>query len=380
MRNQFCILLLSLFFVAISCRKDPKIEPVLLVVDTGGLVPYVPTLPDSSYDYEGAEYPQHFLDDPLLGLIAGFGSNGITNEGATLGRVLFYDKNLSANSTISCASCHHQEKGFSDGLAFSTGYEGGVTGRNSMAIVNSDFQSRMFWDRRAANVEAQVLLPIQDPIEMGMNLNNLIVKLSSLSYYPSLFEAAFGDSLITSQRISAALGQFVRSIKSYRTKYDIGFPTNFSNFTAEEELGRQLFQNGTLRCNNCHATQNFGGPFKQINGLDSIPTDLGVGGITGNSDEMGMFKTVSLRNIELTGPYMHDGRLTTLEEVIDFYSTDIQHHPNLDGRLAENYVQGGVPLQFNMTAEEKAALLAFLKTLTDWEMVNDPALSNPFPE
>jgi cytochrome c peroxidase len=376
----FFFLVLTVAFA--SCRKDAVIGPYEEPADTTVVIvtTYGPELPATLNDYAGHEYPQHFLDDPLLNLIGGFGGNTVTNEGSTLGRVLFYDKNLSANNTISCGSCHHQDKGFTDGLAFSPGFEGQLTGRNSMSIVNGDFQGRMFWDRRANSVETQVLMPIQDPIEMGMDLADLVMKLDTLPYYADLFEAAFGSAEITSQKIAGALGQFVRSIRSYRTKYDVGVPLNFSNFTTEEELGRQLFTNGDFRCNSCHATQNIGGPFEQHNGIDSIPVDEGVGGFTNDPDEIGMFKTVSLRNIELTAPYMHDGRFASLDEVMDFYSTDIEQHANLDGRLAVGYVTGGTPLQFNFTQAEKSAMIAFLNTLTDWEMVNDTIYSDPFPE
>ena len=361
-----------------SCRKDPKIKPYSEPIDSAAL--YIPSLPDQPYDYESRIYPQHFQDDPLLSLILNFnGGNTLTNEGATLGRVLFYDKNLSANNTISCSSCHHQDRGFTDGEFFSSGFQGDHTARNALHIVNLEYQRNFFWDERANTIEDQVLMPIQNAVEMGMNLADLENKLSSLSYYPPLFYKAFGDSSITSDHIRDALGQFMRSIRSFRSKYDKGVPQNFTNLTTLENEGRELFFSGQFKCNNCHISQNFGGVSRQINGLDIVYSDPGIGGISGNQQDMGLFKTVSLRNVEITAPYMHDSRFTTLEEVINFYDGNIQPHPYLDDRLTIEHTTGGTPIDFNMTDHEKEALVAFLKTLTDWELVNDVWYSNPFP-
>lgn len=368
--------------------KDKTLEPIeeieeqedLVIVPLEDSIIY-PQLPSNLYDYESIVYPQHYMDDQLLALINTLNnSNAVTNEGATLGRVLFYDKNLSANNSVSCASCHHQDKGFSDGLAFSPGFEGGLTGRNSMAIINTNFQRRFFWDERATNLEQQVLMPIQDPIEMGMDLADLEIKLAALPYYEELFTAAFGDSEITSDRISKALSQFLQSIRSFKSKYDIGVETNFAYFSKAEYKGLEMYFSGNFNCNNCHTTQNFGGVTNEINGLELNPTDPGIGGISGDADDMGKFKSATLRNIELTAPYMHDGRFQTLEEVIDFYSTDIQAHPYLDDRLAIDGNTGGPPKQFNFTSEEKFALIAFLKTLTDYDLISNPIYSDPFPQ
>lgn len=366
-----------------SCRKDPVIAPyVPPYSDSSDIeVVYEPFLPDSLYDYESINYPDYFLDDPLLNLISSIGSTPqVTNEGATLGRVLFYDKQLSANNTISCASCHHQDKGFSDGKQFSVGFEGQLTSRNSMAIINTNFNRRFFWDRRASTLHGQALMPIEDPIEMGMQLSILENKLSSISYYKPLFEAAFGDTVITAQRISYALSQFMQSIRSFESKYDKGLDNNFADFTVEELQGKDMFLGGQFSCNNCHITPNFGGVSADVNGLEAQPIDLGIGAISGDYEDEGRFKTVSLRNIELTAPYMHDGRFATLEEVVQFYSTDIEAHPFLDDRLTTTNTIGGPPEQFNFTQAEVDALVAFMKTLTDWELVNNPIYSNPFPE
>ena len=311
--------------------------------------------------------------------------NPITNDGATLGRVLFYDNNLSVNNTRSCASCHLAADGFSDPLEFSIGFEGGLTPRNSMGLANARFyeNGRFFWDERAATLEDQTLQPIQDPIEMGMTLDGLVSKLQALDYYPSLFENAFGDSTITSDRISRALAQFVRSMVSYESKYDVGRAAagnnndNFSNFTNQENQGKQLFFSNRTNCSRCHETVIFVGDRPRNNGLDLVSTDNGEGGVNGNANDNGKFKAPSLRNIELTAPYMHDGRFATLEEVVEHYNSGVQAHPNLDNRLRQGG-NNGEPRRLNLSNQEKAALVAFMKTLTDNEFITDEKYSNPF--
>lgn len=373
------VLLLFGVFSLFSCRKDPKIEKYVEEIDSVA-VPYVPNLPDEFYDYESRVFPGYFLSDPLLNLLNTLDDgNQVTNEGATLGRVLFYDKNLSVNNRISCASCHHQASGFTDPNKFSEGFAGGFSDRNSMAIVNVNFERRFFWDTRANSIEQQVLMPIEHPVEMGMNLDNLVLRIQEIDYYEPLFNVTFGDSLVTIDRIARALGQFLKSIRSYESKYDQGLANDFADFTPTEMVGKELFFSGLHSCINCHTTPNFGGVSSHVNGLDSVSIDPGVGGISGDPADFGKFKTVTLRNIELTAPYMHDGRFATLEEVLDFYSTDIQPHPFLDDRLALDFHIGGIPKDLNLTAEQKAGYIAFLKTLTDWNLINNPIYSNPFP-
>ena len=211
--------------------------------------PSAPNLPGTLYDYVGTRnnmppYMQAFMNaNP--GLDNTPAGNPITNAGATLGRVLFYDKSLSVNNTKSCGSCHHQDKAFTDGVAQSEGFEGKVTRRNSMPVVNLRFfrLATMFWDMRAKDLETQTLMPIQDHIEMGMpSLAALETKLSGISYYPPLFKAAFGSEAVTSDKIARALSQFLRSIVSFNSKYDHGVATQFSNFTPAEKNGLRLLQ------------------------------------------------------------------------------------------------------------------------------------------
>lgn len=367
----------------VACRKDEKIEEIQQDPpdEPDVEVVYEPNLPEVPYDYESRIFPDYFLEDPLLNFIHTLDDgNPVTNEGATLGRVLFYDKNLSQNNTVSCASCHLPENGFSDPKQFSDGFDGGWSNRNSMAIINVNFQRRFFWDMRANSIEEQVLMPIEHPVEMGMDLDSLVLKMEQLHYYKSLFLDAFGDEVITVTRVSRALSQFLKSIRSYESKYDQGLANDFADFTELELMGKDLFFSGEHSCINCHTTPNFGGVSSHINGLDVILSDPGVGGVSGNAEDLGKFKSVTLRNIELTAPYMHNGRFETLEEVLDFYSTEIQPHPYLDDRLTTNFTIGGPPKVMDLTDEEKAAYIAFLKTLTDWNLINNPIYLDPFPE
>jgi cytochrome c peroxidase len=237
-------------------------------------------------------------------------------------------------------------------------------------------------------LEDQVLEPFQDSVEMGLTLVELDSIVTAQSYYPELFSNAFGDSTVTTDRISKALAQFVRSIVSYSSKYDTGRAQvsgpgpNFPNFTTEENLGKQLFlqtiPNGGGACFGCHTTEAFisANPGSQNNGLDLVTTDPGAGTTFPNNPIFdARFKTSSLRNIELTAPYMHDGRFTTLEEVVEHYNSGIQAHPTLSAALTD---ANGDPVQLNFTTTEKSALIAFLKTLTDSSIASDVKYSDPF--
>jgi cytochrome c peroxidase len=342
-------------------------------------------LPATPYNYANPVLPAHLLTQAIRAQDNETADNRVTDAGATLGRVLFYDKRVSANQTISCSSCHQAEHGFSDPAQFSTGFEGGLTGRNSMGLTNSRYYLRgsYFWDERADTLEDQTLLPIQNHVEMGMTLDVLTQKVALEPYYASLFIDAFGDSTITSDRISKALSQFVRSIISTNSKYDQGVPLGFSNFTAQETQGRQIFTGPTGGCAACHGSDNFvPGNAVFNNGLENPYVDKGLGEISGLTSEEGLFKVPSLRNIELTAPYMHDGRFATLEQVVDFYNAAVVDHPNLSPQLRQlPGPQGSPPPQprrLNLTNTEKAALVAFLKTLTDRAITTDPKWSDPF--
>lgn len=343
-----------------------------------------PTLPATSFDYVKyavTDVPAQYTTAPGNPAAADNtpGDNPITNAGATLGRVLFYDRKLSRNDLTACASCHQQGRGFADPNRLSIGFQGGTTGRHSMGLSNARYyaRQRFFWDERAATLEAQTLMPIQDSVEMGMSLNELITKLSATDYYPSLFQAAFGSPEITSDRISKALAQFVRSMVSYQSKYDSAFINGTPNFqaifTASELRGLQLFGPGnngpgrTVRCDRCHGTNAQIAPALQNTGLDAVSTDAGAG--------LGRFKVPSLRNVAVRSRFMHDGRFTSLEEVVQFYNAGVQDNPNLS-QLLRN--PDGTVTRLNLTAQEAADLVAFLQTLTDNNLLNDPRFSDPF--
>ena len=354
-------------------------------------------LPATPFNYI-VSLPAHFttntggpLPTSINGLDNAPANNPVTNEGAQLGRVLFYDKSFSKNGTISCASCHVQADGFSDSKTLSKGFLNGNTRRHSMTLINSRFyqRGRFFWDERASTLEEQVLMPFQDAVEMGMTLDEVVTAAKAKDIYPILFKRAFGSTEINSDKISKALAQFVRSIVSYSSKYDIGragspnMGANFANFTTEENTGKLLFiqpiVNGGFGCFGCHTTEAFvsANPGPQNNGLDLVTNiDNGAGETFPNNPNFaGAFKTSSLRNIELTAPYMHDGRFTTLEQVIEHYNSGIKAHPNLAPALRN---PNGTPVQLNMTTSQKSALLAFLKTLTDNSVATEVKWSNPF--
>jgi cytochrome c peroxidase len=382
--------------------KLASISLILFVVFTSAItISGDPVLPATPFNYSILNLPSAFTTDvvgaPRPTSISGVdntpATNPVTDAGATLGRVLFYDVNLSSNRTVSCASCHKQNAGFTDPSVLSTGFAGGKTGRHSMTLINARYyqRGRAFWDERAATFEDQVLMPFQDATEMGMTLTTLLQRINEKSYYTPLFNAAFGDNSITSDRVSKALAQFVRSIVSYSSKYDagraqVGAPgTPFPNFTAQENSGKQLFfaaiPNGGGACFGCHTTEAFvnanGGP--ENNGIDAVSTtDLGAGGpnALNRTNLIGRFKTPSLRNIELTAPFMHDGRFQTLEQVVEHYNSGIQAHPTLSPALKD---ANGNPVRLNFNATQKAALVAFLKTLTDNSIATETKWSNPFP-
>ncbi|MBL7873121.1 MAG: c-type cytochrome [Cyclobacteriaceae bacterium] len=374
--------------------------------------------------FESAKQREIILDLPEIPF--SYNVSGTSDHLPTLGRVLFYDPRLSINNSVSCASCHKQTLAFSDDAAFSRGFENRITSRNSMPIqniisnlfagiaidhnllidsmatdsvkidvndptvgaylpgvfVSPDFfvqPTKLFWDGRENDLAIMVTRPIMNHIEMGISdLDILAMKLSSIKEYNTLFINAFGNGEITKEKISTGLSAFLLSIRSNQSKFDkslnLAINNSFnindgsSQLSAIEELGRQLFFD-KFNCNSCHESNGFADI-----GLDANPKDLGMSSITGNTTQAGMFKIPSLRNVQLTGPYMHDGRFKTLEEVLQHYSHGISNSKNLDDRLRVN----GKAKQMNMTDAEVKAIVSFLNTLTDYEMITDPKLSNPF--
>ncbi|HEV7779623.1 MAG TPA: cytochrome c peroxidase [Chitinophagaceae bacterium] len=370
-------------FIACSKEKDQVPDPT-----STDPVAAVLNLPATPFNYANQALPGYYNTPQMQNQDNTQGSNLVSDDGATLGRVLFYDKSLSINNTIACASCHKQASGFSDPVVKSLGFNGGLTGRNSMSLINAKyyFSESFFWDQRAPILEDQILMPIQDMVEMGMTLPQLEAKLKGLPYYAPLFKKAFGDTVITSNRIARAVSQFIRSIISYRSKYDAGraaFPVNpgpppnavFANFTAQENRGKEIFLSPIGGCAPCHGTEAFVATAQQNNGLDLVTVDRGFGAISNNVNLDATFKVTSLRNVELTAPYMHDGRFATLEQVVEHYSSGVKNHPNLSNQIRQ---PNGQPRLMNLTPQDKAALVAFLKTLTDLPISTDVKFSNPF--
>jgi cytochrome c peroxidase len=349
-----------------------------VTVDRQAPGPRTLRLPATPYKYADVALPAHFTAPLAMRFDNTPADNAVTDAGATLGRVLFYDTRLSANNTVGCASCHVQAHGFADPNGVSRGFAGGRTDRHAMNLVNLRFypRGRFFWDERGANLEEMTLLPIANSLEMGQDLERLPDVLRHEPYYAELFRAAFGDPQITRTRIGYALAQFLRSMVSYQSRYDDGraavasIGADFPNYSLQENRGKALFMRNCAICHLEGQEAHFIVNTPVNTGLDDDTrnTDGGVGDITLQPADMGHFKSPSLRNVEVTGPYMHDGRFATLDAVIEHYSSGGKNHPNKDIRVQP----------FHFTESEKAALIAFLNTLTDHTFLTDPKFSDPF--
>jgi cytochrome c peroxidase len=336
-------------------------------------------------NYATPTLPAYF-DETVAALDNSPAANPIDDRVATLGRVLFHDLRLSTNNRASCAGCHQQRFGFTDPMRFSNGIStAGTTDFHAMRLGNLRYwqPGTMFWDRRVINAEVQASHPLHSLVEMGWSgpaggIDALIRKMQATTYYPDLFAWAFGSAAITESRMQQALAQFVRAMVSRDSRWDSGYAQVFSatapnraldldlpNFTAEENRGRHLFMTalaqGGAGCATCHRPPTFAlAADARSNGLDAGETRL--------------FKAPSLRSVGLTGPYMHDGRFATLAEVIDFYASGVRDGPALDPRLR----QAGEPRRIDLSEADRAALVAFLKTLDDPVLATDPRFGDPF--
>lgn len=374
---KYKILIAFLAIVIIGCQSDINITEY----------PYKePKLPSEVYDYANLSLPngvfpvqEGFVFEDFI-IEINPDDQLVENNKATLGRVLFYDKQLSLNNTISCGSCHHQSKAFSDGLALSPGFEGKLTTRSSMPFNNPIAQRNLFWDSRSFSLADLSLKPVQNHIEMGMeDISALVKKLEKVPYYKPLFYKAYGDEKITEERLSQAIAGFVGSITTNNSKFDKTGPAN-----ELEVMGLNIFRSKG-KCSNCHGGNNFAaldGPTDHYGGGNPSGVDVrGTSniGLDAYAKDPGMadgnFRIPSLRNIALTAPYMHDGRFKTLEEVIDHYSSGIKNNVHLDPILKD---ENGFPIRLNLTTIEKKALVAFLNTLTDEEFISNPKWSDPF--
>ncbi|MEO9472787.1 MAG: cytochrome c peroxidase [Parasphingorhabdus sp.] len=340
---------------------------------------------DNLLNYANPNLPAYY-DNTVVNRDNEPANNQLEDRIATLGRVLFYDTQLSINNTKSCASCHQQSAGFDDPDRFSTGFAGGTfTAAHAMRLGNARYfqPGSAFWDKRADSLEEQATEPIKNPVEMGWDdaaggINALITRMEGLEYYPALFEFAFGNATITEPRMQQALAQFERAMISSDSRWDQAYAqvfnpnaqnrnlnVNLPGFTASENRGRQLFMsgrnNGGAGCSSCHQAPTFA--------------------LAGNSDSNGLdagetieFKSPSLKGVALSSFFMHDGRFSSLAEVVEHYNSGIQDGPALDNRLR----QGNNPQRLNLSDADKQALVDFMETLTDNSLASDIRFTNPF--
>jgi cytochrome c peroxidase len=338
---------------------------------------------------------------PLTGFSAPFvfgrfripDENPLTNEAFELGRRLFYDTRLSGNNQVSCATCHIQRLAFTDGKATAVGISGNPLGFNSMSLSNLMWgPQRFFWDGRAASLEEQALIPIQHEDEMGQGLDELLSELEADPRYSAMFEAALGR--ISEDNIAKALAAFVRALISADSKYD-QYLRGETTLTEQEEWGRKLFMahpdvKVSLRggnCIDCHSqflTSGFSAQYDGFsnNGLDDEESlREGLRSVTHDPAHKGFFKVPTLRNIAVTAPYMHDGRLNSLEDVLDHYNSGIKRSSTLSPLILEanNIAEENLEIiSLNLSDAEQAAIITFLHTLTDDQFLNDPKFGDPF--
>jgi cytochrome c peroxidase len=302
-----------------------------------------------------------------------------------LGRHLFWEKRLSGDNTMSCGTCHIPSASFSDPSPTSVGIDGTFGTRNTMALINLVFQPIITWDGHQPDLESQSAAPVENVIEMHDLWVDVLVELEGDTLYERLFEEAYGSPCLDKERSRKSIAQFIRSMTSFNAKYDRA-QYGPETFTPLEQLGLDIWndeggsppevplgQQGA-DCFHCHslATEIFTDNQFHNNGLDSVFTDLGQGGVTGNPAQYGRFKTPSLRNIEYTAPYMHDGRFQTLEEVVEHYNSG--GHPSATVDPFMKFTVGGLQL----SDQKKAALVAFMKALSDEEFITNPDFQDPF--
>jgi len=329
----------------------------------------------------GAKRPYRF---PVLTFFPALPGDaaGTTRGGVALGRMLFYDTILSRDSSIACASCHKQWAAFSDApLAVSRGIDAHVQRRNTPPLFNMMWQPAFFWDGRAANITEQVFHPVRDAGEMGLMWTDVAARIAGNKTYRQMFRTVYGSRPIDSTLIADAIAQFERTLISYRSKYDRVLE-GLDTFTRDEAEGFLLVNDMTKgNCLHCHTSDSdpLGTTFAYSNnGLDKVATaggfrDAGRGAVSGNEHDNGKFRIPSIRNLAFTAPYMHDGRYSTLEQVVDFYSDSVQYSPTIDTKMGLVH-RGGARLN----ADEKKKIVAFLLTMSDTAFVHDPEFGNPF--
>ncbi|MBC7553168.1 MAG: cytochrome-c peroxidase [Taibaiella sp.] len=354
MRKKILVVgILTVFATIYACKKEKKTAPL-----------YNPT-------YTTVDVPA--FAKTYLGDMPHPADNPLTVEGIALGRMLFYEKMISNDKSMSCASCHKQANAFDDPRPFSQGTNGVFGDRNAMALVNMGWDRHFFWDGRRSSLEGQAHDPVTNPIEMANTWTEVVTRLQNSSTYPDLFFKAFGTNTVDSSLTMKAIAQFERTLVSFNSKFDkYHHQGDTTVFTQQEKNGLNIFA-GKGMCNNCHLMNTLlTDRDLKNNGLDVNPADAGLMKFTGNANDRGKFKVPTLRNIEVSAPYMHDSRFGTLEDVVNFYSSGVkQSSPNIDEHMPD-FGSG-----LNLTAQEKADLIAFLKTLTDQTFLTNPKFSNP---
>ena len=369
MKNIIIISIVFILFIAACGEKDTLVSPS---IDDNDLTSIY--FSPQSFNLK---IPPNF---PQMEIPA---DNALTTEGVELGKRLFYDPIFSRDSTMSCASCHLSVGGFTDNKALSKGVAGLDGFRSSMSLENVGFFNKgLFWDGHAKTLEEQALLPIEDPRELHTNWDKVVEKLRKHKDYPNRFRKAFGIASkndISKTLAAKAIAQFERTLISGNAKFDKIFRREDS-FTDDELDGYQLFFNAAgapdAQCGHCHTTPFFNSNDYFNNGLDSVNNlkdfkDLGRGIVTKKEFDNGKFRVPSLRNIELTAPYMHDGRFKTLEQVVDHYASGGHYADNIDPFIPQIAT-------IKLTAKQKKQILLFLKTLTDTSFVNNRAFQNPY--
>jgi cytochrome c peroxidase len=407
--TQTILLAVTIIAVLLGCSKTDSLSTTTTTSPTTGIVPETAKTVDpyanikiafgtnidltSLFNYANQNKPNYIQKDNGT-------ANPITDAKSTLGRVLFYDKNLSIDNTISCSSCHNQKFAFGDTSVQSDGVQSGLTVRHAMRLVNSRFgeENKFFWNERAASLEIQTTMPIQDHAEMGFSglngrgtMTTLLAKLSGIGYYKELFKYAYGDTIVTENRLQTSLAQFIRSIQSFDSKYDIGRAqvnnnnANFPNFTAVENTGKTLFStppvfdgnsvriSGGLGCNGCHRAPEFD--------IDSNSRNNGIIGTIGSTAlDIANTRSASLRDLinpsgAANAPMMHTGQFKTIQEVLAHYNNISNvRNTNLDPKLRPN----NIGQKLNMNTDEITAITAFMKTLTGSAVYTDKRWSDPF--
>jgi cytochrome c peroxidase len=355
------LILLACLGILQSCKKDKEEDPAP-TDPISGPTPYVHDAPSWLLDSTG-----HAIQYPT--------DNPMTVEGIALGRMLFYETALSDDYSMSCGSCHKQEDGFSDARQFSVGTDGSLGTRQAMSTFNLLWDQFLFWDGRAPSMEAQAFGPVTNPVEMRNTWPTVEDRLRNDANYPALFEQAFGSPGIDSVRVVKAIAQFERTMLSLNSRFDrYRYLGETNALTPSEIEGYRVFKR-EAHCIDCHMEPLFVSHGMRNNGLDLVQTDLGLGGVDNNASHNGLFKVTTLRNIEVTAPYMHDGRFATLEEVVDFYNEEVQlGSPNLDNHMIPWVIAGG---NLGLSEQQKSDLVAFMKALTDDEFLTNPEFSDP---